>query len=159
VAAWDRRKDESEVEYARFYAYLRLGPLRTLADAYTKFTAQMPNAKADGVKRRRAPGQWHADSIRFQWRKRAGAWDVSNLKQHGTKTAVLFLRSLERVAAKVYKALPKSALGGDEWPDIMASLNLLGKQLTPDALRGEDEDAAGDGDTGEPAGSPAASVE
>ncbi len=143
MAVWEQRKDEDNVSFGRFLTYRNLGPLRSLKKAYLAYRNRFANANP-GIEPNQPSGQWRMDSMKHGWVKRAQAWDKHNLPRYGTRAAILYFRSLDKMAAKVYAKVPTAELGGDEMPDIIAALNMLGKQLTPDALRGDDEDAAAD---------------
>lgn len=67
ITPWERRTDETDRAYAAFCVYRDLGPNRTVRDAYRQATGH-PGAT-------QASGNYSAWSKRFEWSRRASAWD------------------------------------------------------------------------------------
>ncbi|MGH9821715.1 MAG: hypothetical protein ACREDR_00430 [Blastocatellia bacterium] len=64
---WERRSDESAQAYAAFFAFRDMGPNRTVRDAY--------RSKSCNPTLHQASGRWNAWARKFEWEKRALAYD------------------------------------------------------------------------------------
>lgn len=72
---WDRRKGEPALWYDRFLKYfLPLGPERNVNIAYREFKS-VATKRYTSVQ---APGSWNNNANKWDWRKRAEAWDTKN---------------------------------------------------------------------------------
>ena len=70
---WTRRPKEPANWYARFDAYLSLGPTRSLESAFRKCRESDPDLSAD-----RPGAQWYAIARTWEWEDRAHAYDEQN---------------------------------------------------------------------------------
>ena len=70
---WTRRPKEPANWYARFDAYLSLGPARSLESAFRKCRETDPDLSAD-----RPGAQWYAIARTWEWEDRAHAYDEQN---------------------------------------------------------------------------------
>lgn len=122
--AWDQHEHEPDAAYARFLAYRNLGPSRSLDKAYRA---------SQGAEKRQAPGQWHKDSVAYQWVARATAWDIDNLKTHGERIVLNYVASLDSIADKLQAYLSNETTTIDNWRDAEAALAILGKIITGNA--------------------------
>jgi hypothetical protein len=66
---WKKRKEESPGQYEKFLVYLKLGPRRSLTQAYQKGRPSGPNPNTV------MPGQLCVLARHMEWRERAAAYD------------------------------------------------------------------------------------
>jgi len=66
INPWDKREDESSKAYAAFWAYLKLGTERSVEEAAKTI--------------QKSPGVLNRWARRFDWKKRAEAWDEEEIK-------------------------------------------------------------------------------
>lgn len=135
--AWDRQPGESAAAYAAFCAYYVLPPgERSIDAAYRAIKARQ---KRDG---KRAPGNWAKWSVRFNWVKRALAYDEYRAEQdriayeqerrQDKQERIRLLKAYRRRLETALAALDPQAA---EWRDVTAGLKVV-----IDELRSEYDD-------------------
>jgi hypothetical protein len=117
--------------YVRFLHYLNLGPGRSLAAAYSVYRGEA----AEGTKRHQVPGKWRADSSRWQWCRRAAAWDAANLTETGRKTVICFAAALESLARTTMEAWSNPELTPSTFKEAVLLLQVVGSFISADAVR------------------------
>jgi hypothetical protein len=120
---WDQWPGESDPAYARFTAYLSLGPSRSLEAAYQAMLPKQERA-SEGVKRRRPPGQWYRDSGAYCWVKRALAWDIANMAAAGDRATAAYVHAVQACAARVVESLTRLP-GPADWKEFLETLKTL----------------------------------
>lgn len=136
--SWDQQPGESAEAYSRFLIYRNLGVGRSIQAAYAAYLTTFSNAAtavSNGVKRRRAPGHWAADSARWRWVDRSSAWDVHHLADSGRKAVEQFVGALLVAAQKAAVALTRPGCRPKTWPEALAALDVLAKFITPEVVQ------------------------
>lgn len=136
---WDRRPDESLVEYQRFLCYVSLGPTRSIDGAYRKHWAQHAPGEGGGTRPKVAPGNWQENATRNAWKDRAHQWDVSRIRAYGNRLAVLWVHGVETLAAKALRSVKRFNPGDPAWGDVLDTFKLIASQLTPEGIRAVSE--------------------
>lgn len=77
MAEWDRQEGEPERWFARFERFRMMGSGRTLLGCVRAEEAQSGKKKHSAA----PPGAWSQAADKWQWRKRAEAWDASQLQK------------------------------------------------------------------------------
>jgi hypothetical protein len=72
MAEWDKKPGEPAFWYARFHAYLMLGPSRSLLKAYN---AERSRKDPDKPRTYALSEGWQKSAVRWKWKKRAEAYD------------------------------------------------------------------------------------
>lgn len=139
VQLWDQQPGEPDAAFKRFLVYLYLGPGRTLNSAYRRSVPA-----SDRVESRRATGTWHADSRQWNWMQRADAFDIYNLRRHGQRAIIAYVRRICRLSDKLDRALRK--IKPETWEECLETHRVIGQDIAAEdiaalAARG---DAAGD---------------
>lgn len=124
---WDQRKGESGEAYNRFLIYRNLGPARTLDAAYRLF------AGAEDGGKRQAPGCWWEEYREREWRERATAWDLHNLKEHGRDAALAFVAAIRDVAMRALESLATD-MRPASWDELLETMRVLNTLVGPDAI-------------------------
>lgn len=75
---WERQEGEDTMWYDRFFVFLRMGPSRTLLGAVHEVEKAQKSAEKHSVS---IPGAWSDAAKKWDWRKRAEAWDDYRRKQ------------------------------------------------------------------------------
>lgn len=76
LAVWERRDDEPNQLFDRFEIFRLLGPSRSLYAAYTAWRERQGNtARKSAQKRAGLPQSWRLAAERWDWAKRAEAFD------------------------------------------------------------------------------------
>lgn len=132
---WDQQPGEDTRWYARFDAYRRLGPARTIRAAYAAECASR------GVVRRRSqsvPGSWDAAQARWRWAERAQAWDAAQLAQQRQADASAYRARLEAEQRAVLElAAQQRDLARELLTRLQARVRTLsGTDLRPDLIAG-----------------------
>lgn len=125
--AWDQLPGESDAAYARFLTYRNLGPSRSLESAY--------QVASKSVKSRRASGQWFKDSRLFDWSRRAEAWDIEMLSQHGREVVLNFVEGLQIIARKALEALKQDGNKPLDWSAALAAITAIGAFIPGEAVQ------------------------
>jgi molybdopterin converting factor small subunit len=87
LAIWERQEGESgKIEpmrwYNRFVVYREMGPDRSLLGAYKLYLSTQKEAETGRVmKAVSAPILWRTAADLWQWRSRAEAWDMENIRR------------------------------------------------------------------------------
>lgn len=125
---WDRQPGEPARWFARFSAFLALGPGRSLnASARAE---QGDGGKVSEGAERRAAGAWQRTAQRWRWRERAEAWDKGQADRE--RDALEDERREERRARrallrtarqKVERAL--GSLEPETWREAVYSLRII----------------------------------
>jgi hypothetical protein len=122
ASPWERFRKEPEEAYARFLIYRGLGPLRSVVSA---------ESVACGRKKKHASGNWTGEAAEWEWKRRATAWDISQLTLNGESLAFTFIGVIEKMAEQ----LAETVLGGKATPkssrDVVEWLKALSPYLTP----------------------------
>jgi hypothetical protein len=132
---WDRLPDESDESYSRFLHYRNLGLCRSYRKAYRQYLAES-DGYTGGVKGLHVPGFWYREAKHYFWVERSSAWDVRNLSAYGARVAALHAEAVAQIARKNLRAAGRSAPGGDDWQDLMASMRVVAAFLSPELVKG-----------------------
>ena len=88
MAIWERQSDEKGKPepirwYNRFVIYREMGPDRSLLGAYKLFLVAQNGEGEPGRNSRpvKAPSPWTRECERWQWKVRAEAWDMENIRR------------------------------------------------------------------------------
>jgi hypothetical protein len=136
--------------------FRNLGPPRKLAAAYRAFLQEQGEVVPNRTVPADASGQWREDSVRYDWVRRAHAWDVEMLLEHGRQFVVAFHTALLRATLKVGTAIENTDPAS--WSEILETIDALAKFIPPGAAAavhdsrlavGEEEPAPGPGDDAE----------
>ena len=122
---WDQREGESNASYARFWAFLSLGPERTLAKAQ-----KGPKTPA---KRACASGNWKEECKRWDWRGRALAWDVERFRTIGYMGIKRLAEAIQKGAEKAIASLKKIEV--ENWSQFLETLHVLSSIIPPEVLK------------------------
>jgi hypothetical protein len=121
---WEQREKEPDEWYARFRAYLSLGPQRTVAAAHT-FVLHLAQERPLGNVRR-----WQREAQRFAWKERAAAFDAEH--EHKAtpddKRSDERLRMVAELLRQVYGALRQAdipALSKEEVRSLLPTFRLF----------------------------------
>jgi hypothetical protein len=125
---WDQQKGEPPAAYARFLAYRNLGPVRTLESAYAA------HSRAKKGEKKHIPGNWSVEAVKWDWRGRALAWDVSTLVSSGQETAVAVVEAVHRLATKALAALDRADLVPESWAQVLETMQALHALVSPQAI-------------------------
>jgi len=125
--SWDRQPGEKTLWFHRFEAYRSQGPGRALLPVY-RFLLNRPKAT-------KAPGSWKVISDRWEWKKRAAAWDdaESQLAREAEaearkKNREMRLKLLDAYRGKVTQAMAVLHPLSASWRDVTAALAMLIEQ-------------------------------
>jgi hypothetical protein len=92
--SWDRQAAETEEWYDRFALYLYMGPTRTVAAAHA-FATRFARGAAQGQ-----PDSWRRAARRYDWKRRAAAFDAELCRKSLASLAVHEGTGKEAVAEK-----------------------------------------------------------
>lgn len=127
---YERLSNEPDSAYMHFLYYRNLGPARTLRRAYNAYLIGTGEAP-EGTDKSKC-GSWGAESVAWNWVERARAFDISILANEGKETVLAFLDALchaaKRAAEFIRTGQPES------WNDALATLNVVGKFIPPEAV-------------------------
>jgi hypothetical protein len=127
---WEQLEGEPDAAYARFLSYRNLGPARSLNLAYQ--VRRGPSREGPSVAGRRqkaskggqrAPGSWYQECVRFDWKRRAEAWDVHTFMGTGEQAVVMMVNLIHDFAARTLAAVAKRE--PVTWSEVRESLNAL----------------------------------
>jgi hypothetical protein len=125
---WEQQKGEPDSAYVRFLLYRNLGPARSLDAAYAA------QSKAANGSKRRAPGAWFAESVRWHWQERACAWDIAMLAQLGQQAIVAFAAFLEALSRRALTALADPTVHPRSWEDLLHTAEVISGLIDPRAV-------------------------
>lgn len=113
---WDRQPDEPVEWFIRFAHFCSMGPRRSMAQAYRT----EPHAKHRGgrsVKRaavNSAPLEWLQTAEKWNWRKRAEAWDLAEIDRERAEYQIMAreakrkrLKAIEKFRAKINSSIQR----------------------------------------------------
>ena len=127
---WDKRENESDAAYARFLIYRNLGVGRSLERAY-----QLPlNDNVAKSSKSRMSGQWYKDSVEFEWKARADAWDVETIAQVGYTVVVKYIAALDLAFQRVIEQLQDGKIKPKNWEQLIESLTVLGNFIPQETV-------------------------
>ena len=102
---WDQQPDEPRLWFKRFSLYLLMGPTRSVAAAYCdEFTRRHPGKTC----RPQSATNWRVISSRWNWVRRADAWDKEQITLAGVairnKLVALQAQRLDMTAELINQA-------------------------------------------------------
>jgi hypothetical protein len=136
VHPWDRREGESEADYAKFMAYLSLGPTRTINTAYRSFVGVVAGPDKTGRRSKYPPGSWLALSSRWEWVERTAAWDTHNLRAAALRIAKLWVAGVEVLARKAFRSAKQYNPGDKPWAAVLDTFKVVSANLSFEAIQG-----------------------
>lgn len=121
---WEQLEGEPGAAYARFLLYRNLGPTRSLDTAYqvTKSDSSL-----------QAPGNWAAESNRYQWVERSTAWDIEMLAAYGERAIIDYVAAIRKIAQKSLEALERESIKPKDWKSAISGIELLARLISADA--------------------------
>ena len=128
---WLMLPDEPARWFARFEAYVALGPGRTVLGVYNaeRAAAGKPPAKS-------LPGAWQQALGQFCWRFRAECYDAQQRRDQyeaieGRRREMVDVqaKALQIMQIKAIEAMGKLDPTDPKWPQVIATLRLVGTQL------------------------------
>lgn len=80
---WEQLSDESNQWFSRFETYRLMGPERSILRVYRQIRQEKAGEGSKGQDKppKSVPNSWNEAVIRFEWRKRAEAWDAHQREQ------------------------------------------------------------------------------
>ena len=128
---WLMLPDEPSRWYTRFEAYLAAGPGRTVLGVYNAERAAAGKPPA-----RSLPGAWQQILCKFHWKFRAACYDAQQrrdrceaLAERRRKLAEAQTKAIQILQFKAIEAMDKLDATGPKWPQVVATLRLVGTQL------------------------------
>jgi hypothetical protein len=128
-------KDEPDSSYARFLMYRNMGPTRSYLRVYHSYL-KTQDGFTGGIERLNIPGSWLRQASKWQWRKRAVAWDISKLETLGSRVAVAHSHAILSLAVRNLANVRKYRPGDDEFADVVKALQLVASYFTPELTKG-----------------------
>jgi hypothetical protein len=125
---WDQQPDEPAKAYSRFLVYLGMGPARSV---HAAFRLVRPDTQGH---KRSAPGAWHRAARRFDWERRAVAFDLHHLVAAGQQAVALFVATIAQASRKTLDALVESDVRPQTWADVLGSLQALAALIPAETL-------------------------
>lgn len=120
MAVWEQRAEEPDEWYARFRAYLLLGPERTVTAAHIFALHLAEESRLGNVR------GWQREARRFEWRERALAFDAE--QSHREFGGDERLRMVAELLHQVYGALRQAdipALSKEEVRSLLPTFRLF----------------------------------
>ena len=142
---WEQLEGESNASYTRFLIYKNLGMARSLEKAYSFYLIN--NQKATkGNKRqqllevlleqeRPVPGSWTNESSAYCWKKRAEAFDISELRKTEKQTFSKQVGILKSLTEKLEESLKDPTLKPKNFFQIIQALDVINRRYTPELAR------------------------
>ena len=128
VCSWDRRPGEPSLWFSRFEAYRLEGPGRHLLSLYRRM-CNRPDA-------RNAGGCWRRALAKWEWKKRAAAWDEAEiLKARGEDAErrkadkAQRIKLLQAYRGKITQAMVSLEPLQARWRDVTDGLFMVVEQL------------------------------
>ena len=131
---WDQLPNEPLTSYRRFLVYRNLGPGRSLDRAYEAIKGS----------KKQPSGYFAKISGKFDWERRATAWDIENMADQGARTAVNFVKTLEILAAKAILDAMKPEREIRNVDQLLDVLNVIGNFITPEVIEASRRLVSGD---------------
>ncbi|MDP8923250.1 MAG: hypothetical protein M3O34_10305 [Chloroflexota bacterium] len=132
---WERRPDESAEAFAAFCAYRDLPPAeRSVTNAWRRYR---------GGETAGRNGQWERYAARFDWSRRAAAWDDERDRTSRTAEldAIRDMRERHAKAAMFLQGKGLKVLSGAKYISPRTALDMVTKGMEAERLaRGEPED-------------------
>ena len=125
---WDQLESEPDAAYKRFLLYRNLGPSRTMDRAYRAQGKRLKRGKT-----KRAPPNWYEDSQKFDWRRRAHAWDLQMLHLAGEEAVVAMVENAKEGASKTLQGILDAPVPTD-WGKIVENLRALAGIIPAEAV-------------------------
>ncbi len=139
---------ESDQCYDRFMIYLHLGPGRSLdlaaqveraqQEATAKLAAAAgvtdlptpPDKAQSGPKQaKRANAHFRATAVKFEWARRARAWDIEQFKLLGYEGIIQFMEAVNALIKQLSLAIPN--LTPKTWKELTYTIRVLSKVMPP----------------------------
>lgn len=95
---WEQLPDEPRMWYERFEIYRLLGPLRTMGLAYRKYRAVSGTPSNTTM-----VGQWSKYAKKYEWDRRAQAWDDSLREEREVEAMEVYSEGLSMAHERVRK--------------------------------------------------------
>jgi hypothetical protein len=125
---WDQLPDEPAKAYSRFLVFLGMGPARSV---HAAFRLVRPDTQGH---KRSAPGAWHRAARRFDWERRAVAFDLHHLVAAGQQAVALFVATIAQASRKTLDALVESDVRPQTWADVLGSLQALAALIPAETI-------------------------
>jgi hypothetical protein len=125
---WDQLPDEFDSAYARFLAYLHLGPGRSIVKAQRAAAGPKPPQETPVW----ASGGWKDDCARHAWVKRSNAYDLHLFRTLGVQAALAYAAAIKALAVRVLNLMAKA--DPDELKKLLKSYNVLSQLIPPETL-------------------------
>lgn len=137
---WERQDNEPTLWFSRFQRFLALGRERSLLGLYN--AVRREKAGKDGKPFKVAtstPGAWDEAAKKWNWRKRAEAYDLTQLKQEFGDMELMILTERKRrlkiyddALGKIAKRLETVDLNEVSLQQLIAALRILSVQQRAD---------------------------
>lgn len=125
---WDQRDGEPAEAYARFLCYRNLGPGRSLV------LAAQVHGGGTGKRKKTPDGHWGDESARHEWRARASAWDICQLRHYGESLTVEWVAVLSAAVRKAAQALADPDCVPRSFRESLAVIAAVAPYLSPEVL-------------------------
>lgn len=130
MADWEQLEKETDSAYVRFLIYRNLGAGRSLDVAYQEFLKNAPKRpKASNVS-----GQWKEDSVKYEWARRANAWDIETLSQVGQSVVAKYITAIDKFAERILQSLENEKLRPKSWSRAVDDLVTLGNFIPTETV-------------------------
>lgn len=128
---WEQQDGESDAAYSRFLIYRNLGITRSLDRAY-----QSTLADSDATKRNktRANGTWTQELSKYEWQKRADAWDIWTLTEVGQRVVAKYVNALDLAFQSIIDQLASGKIKPRTWGAIVESLTIIGNFIPQETV-------------------------
>lgn len=144
---WNRQPDEPAPWFARFLVFRGCKPASgRLHDAYVSYMSQAGKSLKKPSQEVDVPGAWKEKADKWQWKKRAEAYDAmlqAEAEERAARLRELEAAEIERVMTSGYALLHNRVSGLDamarliekSWLDENAEAGVNFKWLSPDKIR------------------------